>query len=309
MELMSLEDARKQVEALRRKAIDKPVAAMSREEAAQEIERLRRELTIHCWLYYVLNSPIISDEEYDRLFRRLVELEERFPEFVTPDSPTQRVGFPPAEEFAKVRHRKVMLSLDNAFNEEELRAFDQRVKRFLGLSPSEVVDYTCELKIDGLAVNLTYENGVLVLGATRGDGVEGEDVTNNLRTIKSIPLRLLLDDPPPVIEVRGEVFMTKADFEALNEEQKRKGERPFANPRNAAAGSVRQLDPSITAQRRLDIFCYGVGYYEGIELATQWEVLQWLKRAGFKVNPHSRLCHGIGEVIDYCYEWVQKNSQ
>lgn len=308
MELMTLEEVRKQVEALRQKAIDKPVEAMSREEAAQEIERLRQELTIHDWLYYVLNSPIISDEEYDRLFRRLVELEEKFPEFITPDSPTQRVGFPPAEEFAKVSHRKVMLSLDNAFNEEELRAFDQRVKRFLGLSPSEVVDYTCELKIDGLAVNLTYENGILTLGATRGDGVEGEDVTNNLRTIKSIPLRLMVDNPPPIIEVRGEVFMTKADFEALNKEQQRKGERPFANPRNAAAGSVRQLDPNITAQRRLDIFCYGVGYYEGIEFMTQWEVLQWLKRAGFRVNQHSRLCHGINEVIDYCYEWVRKIS-
>lgn len=303
---MSLDEARQEVERLRQMAVNKPVEALTREEAEREAERLRKELNIHCWLYYVLDSPIISDEEYDRLFKRLVELEERFPELITPDSPTQRVGFPPAEEFAKVRHRRVMLSLDNAFNEEELRAFDQRVKRFLGLPSTEVIDYTCELKFDGLAVNLTYENGVLVLGATRGDGIEGEDVTNNLRTIKSIPLRLFVDDPPPIIEVRGEVFMTKADFEALNEEQQRRGERPFANPRNAAAGSVRQLDPNITAQRRLDIFCYGVGYYEGIEFETQWEVLQWLHRAGFKVNPNSRLCHGIGGVIDYCYEWVRK---
>jgi len=194
---MTLEEARQEVERLRQQAIDKPPEQMTRKEAAQEMERLRRELSIHDWLYYVLNQPIISDEEYDRLFRRLVQLEEGFPEFITPDSPTQRVGFMPAEEFAKVRHRKGMLSLDNAFNEEELRAFDQRVKRFLGLPPTEVVDYTCELKIDGLAVNLTYENGVLVLGATRGDGIEGEDVTNNLRTIKSIPLRLLVDNPPP----------------------------------------------------------------------------------------------------------------
>ena len=306
MEPMTIDEARQQVEQLRKQAIDKPVEALTREEAEREAERLRKELTIHCWLYYVLNSPIISDEEYDHLFRRLVQIEERFPDLVTPDSPTQRVGFPPAEEFAKVTHRKPMLSLDNAFNEEELRAFDQRVKRFLGLPATEVIDYTCELKFDGLAVNLTYENGVLVLGSTRGDGVEGEDVTNNLRTIKTIPLRLLIDNPPPIIEVRGEVFMTKADFEALNEEQIRKGERPFANPRNAAAGSVRQLDPNITAQRRLDIFCYGVGYCEGIEFETQWEVLQWLQQAGFKVNPHSRLCHGIGEVIDYCYEWVRR---
>ncbi len=303
---MSAEEAKREVERLRQLAIDKPVADMTPEEAAQEAERLRRELSIHSWLYYVRNAPIISDEEYDRLFRRLVEIEERFPHLVTPDSPTQRVGFPPAEEFAKVRHRKEMLSLDNAFNEEELRAFDQRVKRFLGLPAAEVVDYTCELKIDGLAVNLTYENGIFVLGATRGDGIEGEDVTNNLRTIKSIPLRLMVEDPPSIIEVRGEVFMTKADFEALNEEQRKKGERLFANPRNAAAGSVRQLDPAITAQRRLDIFCYGVGYYEGVTFETQWEVLQWLERAGFKVNQHSRLCHGIGEVIDFCYEWVQR---
>jgi DNA ligase (NAD+) len=306
MQRMTVDEARQQVEQLRKQAVDKPVEMLSREEAEQEAERLRKELTIHCWLYYVLNSPIISDEEYDQLFRRLVRIEERFPDLVTPDSPTQRVGFPPAEEFAKVTHRKVMLSLDNAFNEEELRAFDQRVKRFLGLPATEVIDYTCELKFDGLAVNLTYENGILVLGATRGDGVEGEDVTNNLRTVKTIPLRLLIDNPPQIIEVRGEVFMTKADFEALNEEQLRRGERPFANPRNAAAGSVRQLDPNITAQRRLDIFCYGIGYYEGIEFETQWEVLQWLQRAGFKVNPNSRLCHGIGEVIDYCYEWVRR---
>lgn len=279
---------------------------MTPEKAKKEIERLRKEINYHCWRYYVLNDPEISDEEYDRLFRRLLELEQKFPEFITPDSPTQRVGFPPAEEFARVRHRKVMLSLDNAFNEEELRAFDQRVKRFLGLPMAETIDYTCELKFDGLAVNLTYENGSFVLGTTRGDGVEGEDVTNNLRTIKSIPLRLLVDNPPSIIEVRGEVFMTKKDFEELNEEQKRKGERPFANPRNAAAGSVRQLDPEITRQRRLDIFCYGVGDYEGINFETQWDILQWLKVAGFKVNPHSRLCHGISEVIDYCYEWVQR---
>lgn len=276
------------------------------EKAKAEIERLRKEITYHSWRYYVLNEPEISDEKYDRMFRRLVELEEMFPELITPDSPTQRIGFPPAEEFAKVRHRKVMLSLDNAFNEEELQAADQRIKRFLNLPVDETIDYTCELKFDGLAVNLTYENGILTLGATRGDGIEGEDVTSNLRTIKTVPLRLMVDNPPPVIEVRGEVFMTKADFEALNEEQKRKGERPFANPRNAAAGSVRQLDPEITRRRRLDIFCYGVGYYEGIKFATHLEVLQWLKQAGFKVNQHSLLCHGIGEVIDYCRDWVQR---
>ncbi|MCS7223002.1 MAG: NAD-dependent DNA ligase LigA [Armatimonadetes bacterium] len=272
----------------------------------QEIERLRKELTEHAWRYYVLNQPIISDEEYDQMFRRLVELEERYPQLITPDSPTQRVGFPPAEEFARVRHITPMLSLDNAFNEEELRAFDKRVKKFLGLKETEAVAYTCELKIDGLAVNLTYRDGILATGATRGDGVDGEDVTNNLRTIKTIPLRLLVEKPPSVLEVRGEVYMTKEDLAVLNKEQQKKGERVFANTRNAAAGSVRQLDPAITAQRRLDIFCYGIGVCEGVTFATQWEVLEWLKKAGFKVNPHNKLCEDISEVVDYCHHWVQQ---
>jgi DNA ligase (NAD+) len=208
----------------------KPVEELTLEEARQEAERLRREIEYHNYRYYVLNAPVISDAEYDELFRRLVKIEERFPELVTPDSPTQRVGAPPVEEFGSVTHRMPMLSLDNAFNEEELRAFDERIKRMLGIAPSAKIEYVCELKLDGLAVNLTYENGVLIRGATRGDGITGEDVTANLRTIKSIPLRMLIDNPPPIIEVRGEVFMTKHDFELLNKERIERGEQPFHEP-------------------------------------------------------------------------------
>lgn len=287
----------------------KPVEELSFDEAREEAERLRREIEYHNYRYYVLNAPVISDAEYDELFRRLVKIEERFPELMTPDSPTQRVGAPPVEEFGAVAHRMPMLSLDNAFNEDELRAFDERVKRVLGLSPSVSIEYVCELKLDGLAVNLTYENGILVRGATRGDGVTGEDVTANLKTIRSIPLRMLIDDPPPIIEIRGEVFMTKHDFELLNRQRIERGEQPFMNPRNAAAGSVRQLDPKVTAERRLDIFCYGIGYVEGISFETHWQVIEFFKRAGFKVNPENKLCHGIDEVIQHCAEWVQRRHE
>ncbi len=287
----------------------KPVEELTLEEARREAERLRREIEYHNYRYYVLNAPVISDAEYDELFRRLVRIEERFPELVTPDSPTQRVGAPPVEEFGTVTHRLPMLSLDNAFNEDELRAFDERVKRMLGLSPSTNIEYVCELKLDGLAVNLTYENGVFVRGATRGDGVTGEDVTANLRTIRSIPLRMLIDDPPPLIEVRGEVFMTVHDFELLNRQRIERGEQPFMNPRNAAAGSVRQLDPKVTAERRLDIFCYGIGYAEGISFETHWQALEFLKSAGFKVNPDNKLCCGIDEVIQHCIEWTHRRHE
>ena len=282
---------------------------MTLEEARKRVEELRRLINYHNWRYYVLNQPEITDAEYDALFRELQELEEKFPELVTPDSPTQRVGAPPAEEFETVSHREPMLSLQNAFNEEELREFDKRIKRFLELPESAEIEYVCELKIDGLAVNLTYENGSLVRGATRGDGYTGENVTNNLKTIRSIPLRLLVDDPPPLVEVRGEVYMSHEEFLKVNEERRRHGEPPFANPRNAAAGSVRQLDPNVTAKRKLDIFCYGVGAHEGISFSTHWETLEWLKRAGFKVNPHSRLVKGIEAVVEYCKEWEERHRE
>ncbi|MGC8777620.1 MAG: DNA ligase LigA-related protein, partial [Candidatus Caldatribacteriaceae bacterium] len=225
-----------------------------REEIQREIERLREVIHHHDYLYYVLATPEISDAEYDALWRKLKELEEKFPEFVTPDSPTQRVGGKTQEEFASVTHSRPMLSLDNAFTEEDIRNFDRRVKKMLNV---EEISYVLELKIDGLAVNLRYEDGILVHGATRGDGFTGEDVTQNLKTVKSIPLKLRGNRQPAVVEVQGEVFMNKADFEQLNEERRRRDEPPFANTRNAAAGSLRQLDPTITAQRKLDIFVYG----------------------------------------------------
>lgn len=277
---------------------------MDKERAREEIERLREIIRHHDYQYYVLNSPEISDEEYDALVRKLEELEALFPDLVTPDSPTQRVGGKPQEGFASFVHARPMLSLNNAFAEEEIRDFDQRVKRMLGI---EDVEYVVELKIDGLAVNLRYEGGVFVRGATRGDGTTGEDVTANLRTVRSIPLRLRGQRIPDVLEVQGEVFMHKSDFEKLNEERSKKGEALFANTRNAAAGSLRQLDPNVTAQRRLDIFVYGALLIEGSWYpSTHWELLEFLRGLGFKVNPHARLARDIEEVIAIHKEWEEK---
>ncbi|MGC9003806.1 MAG: NAD-dependent DNA ligase LigA [bacterium] len=282
---------------------------MTEEEAKKRIEELRKLIEYHNWRYYVLDSPEISDAEYDALMRELIELEEKFPQFVTPDSPTQRVGAPPLEVFPTYRHRVPMLSLQNAFSDEDLIAFDKRIKRFLGMNEDEKIEYCAELKMDGLAVSLTYENGILTHGATRGDGFEGEDVTPNLKTIRAIPLRINIPNPPSIIEVRGEVIMNKKDFEELNRQRAEAGEPLFANPRNAAAGSVRQLDSSITAQRKLDIFIYGIGFCEGYEFKTQYEVLSTLRDWGFKVNPHFRLCNGIEEAIEYCREWTERHHE
>ncbi len=287
---------------------------MTREQARARIEELRRLIEYHNYRYYVLNHPEISDEEYDRLFRELVELENQYPEFYSPGSPTQRVGAPPLEAFEEHIHCEVMLSLDNAFSEEELVAFDQRVKRFLDMPLETVIEYTCELKIDGLAVSLTYENGVLTVGATRGDGVRGENVTPNIRTVRQIPLRLhtgdsLFDTPPPIVEVRGEVYLSYREFERINREREQAGEPLFANPRNAAAGSLRQLDSRITAKRHLRFWAYGVGYYEGIEFASQWEVLQQLRAWGFPVNPHTRLVKGVQEALAFCREWSSRRAE
>lgn len=278
-----------------------------REEVRREIEKLRELIHHHDYLYYVLAAPEISDAEYDALFRRLKELEEKFPEFVTPDSPTQRVGGKPQEGFASVTHSRPMLGLDNAFTEEDILNFDRRIKRMLGV---DRISYVLELKIDGLAVNLRYEDGVLIHGATRGDGFTGEDVTQNLKTIKSIPLRLRENKKPAVVEVQGEVFMNKTDFEKLNQERKKKGEPPFANTRNAAAGSLRQLDPGITAQRKLDIFVYGAFPVESsYHPATHWELLEWLKELGFKVNTHIYLLKNIDEAIMLHREWEKKRKE
>uniref|UniRef100_A0A7V4N363 DNA ligase n=1 Tax=Thermodesulfobacterium geofontis TaxID=1295609 RepID=A0A7V4N363_9BACT len=274
------------------------------QEVIERVKKLREEIEYHNYRYYVLDSPVISDAEYDALMRELRKLEEIYPELITPDSPTQRVGFKPAEGFKEVPHAEPMLSLDDAMNEDEVIEFDKRIKRFLGLPDETLIEYTVEPKIDGLAMELVYENGSLVIGATRGDGYVGEDVTNNIKTIPTIPLRLRkftedAPDIPPRIDVRGEVYMNKDEFKRINEERIHKGELTFANPRNAAAGSLRQLDPSITAKRKLDIFCYGIGKVEGYKFKTQWEVLQTLPKWGLKVNPYVKLAKSIKEVVEY----------
>ncbi len=279
------------------------------EDVKQEIEKLVKELNYHCYRYYVLDAPVISDEEYDRLFRRLEELEEKY-NYVLPDSPTQRVGAPPLEKFEKVRHREPMLSLDNAFSHEEVIEFDKRVKRFLGLKESEEIEYTVEPKYDGLAIELTYINGILQRASTRGDGYEGEDVTQNIKTIKSVPLRIeQVKTIPEEIDIRGEIYMYIEDFEALNRERADKGEPLFANPRNAAAGSVRQLDPSVTASRKLHLACYGIGAVKGIDFESQWEFINWLKEARFPTPHNISLAKGIEEVIRAIREIEEQRNQ
>ncbi len=281
---------------------------ISKEEAKKRIEELRKLIRHHDYLYYVLNKPEISDAEYDKLMRELQQLEEMYPEFITPDSPTQRVGAPPAEEFKTVAHLKPMLSLDNAFNEEEMRRFDERIKRELG---KENVIYTAEPKLDGLSVELVYENGVFVRGSTRGDGYNGEDVTENLKTIRAVPLRLREGKYgiPRLLAVRGEVIMHIHDFEELNKKLIERGEEPLANPRNAAAGSLRRLDPKETAERPLDIFFYEIMVVEGLKINTQWEALEHLREWGLKTNPLVKRCKNIDEVIEYYNEMKEKREQ
>ncbi len=273
-------------------------------EVKQEIERLVRDLNYHCYRYYVLDSPVISDEEYDRLFLRLKEFEEKY-NYILPDSPTQRVGAPPLDKFEKVRHTEPMLSLDNAFSHEEVREFDGRVRRFLGAD--DEIEYTVEPKYDGLAIELTYRDGLLLRASTRGDGYAGEDVTRNIRTIKSVPLKIQgVKEVPGEIDIRGEIYMDIEEFEALNREREEKGESPFANPRNAAAGSVRQLDPSITASRRLHLTCYGPGAVKGVEFRSQWEFIRWLEKARFPVPAIVRLAKGVDEVVEVIREIEEK---
>lgn len=256
----------------------------------ERIKELKDKLNHYNYMYYVLDRPEISDYEYDMMMRELIKLEEEHPEFKTPDSPTQRIGGEPIKEFEPFTHVVVMQSLANAFTEGELRDFDRRVRSSVG-----DVEYVVELKIDGLSVELIYENGIFTIGSTRGDGYVGENVTNNLKTIKSIPLRL--KDNLNLI-VRGEVFMPRASFEKLNEERELNGESLFANPRNAAAGSLRQLNPKITAKRDLDIFVFNLQRIEGVELKTHVEALEFLKEQGFKVSPHLKKCKNIDEVIE-----------
>ncbi|MFZ5556868.1 MAG: NAD-dependent DNA ligase LigA [Pseudomonadota bacterium] len=261
-------------------------------EAAREARELREAIERANYDYYVLDRPTIPDAEYDRLFRRLQELEQRYPELATPDSPTQRVGAAPLKQFPEVRHRVPMLSLNNAFEPAEVEAFDRRIREALGV---EQVDYEVEPKFDGLAVSLRYEHGLLVQGATRGDGTTGEDVTQNLRTVRAIPLRLHGGEPPALLEVRGEVLMLKADFLRLNAEQRERGQREFVNPRNAAAGALRQLDPRITASRRLTFYAYGVGEADDPRLPgdRHSRVLDYLAQRHLPVSPLRDVVSGI----------------
>jgi len=270
------------------------------EKAKNLVEKLREEINYHNYRYYVLNDPVISDEEYDESIRQLMELEEQFPEVVTPDSPTQRVGAPPREGFETVTHSVPMLSLQDARNEDEILEFDARTKRFLGLEPDAVVEYIAEPKFDGLSCEIAYWDGRFTLASTRGDGVVGEDVTPNVRTIRSLPMRFVKKEGAPShLEVRGEVLMRRVDFEKLNQELIKRGEKPFANPRNAAAGSLRQLDPNITASRPLDFVAWGVGLMEGKRPKNQWETLAMLEGLGFKTSTPRKLCQSIKGVLEF----------
>jgi len=278
----------------------------SKLEIKKEIEELREEIRKHNYQYYVLDQPLVSDYEYDQLMRQLIKFEQDYPRFVTPDSPTQRVGAKPLEQFMTAQHLSPMLSLSNAFSEQELLDFDQRIKKNIS---EQIYDYAVELKIDGLAIALLYENGILTRGATRGDGITGEDITQNLRTIGSIPLKLREFKGMDVIEVYGEVYMSRENFKKLNEERLKKSENLFANPRNAAAGSVRQLDPSITAGRQLETFIYQATFSRNDYFSTHMELLDFLKKAGLRVNSNIKLCATIEEAIEYCNSWQKRKNE
>jgi DNA ligase (NAD+) len=271
----------------------------SRHQVEKELLDLRREIDKHNHQYYVLDDPLISDAEYDKLFRRLLELEKERPDLVTADSPTHRVGAPPLDKFKTVPHTLPMLSLSNANDEEEMREFEERIQRFL--KTTETIEYVAEPKIDGVAVELVYDEGRFVVGSTRGDGINGEDITLNLKTIRSIPLKLRRDKSasPEHLEIRGEVFLSRQAFQQMNQEREEGGQPAFANPRNAAAGSLKQLDSTITAKRSLDIFCHGMGQIAGADFASHLEFLQALRDWGLKPVPGARLCQGLEQVLRY----------
>jgi DNA ligase (NAD+) len=286
------------------------VAAPALKDVQARLDDLRAELDHHLYRYHVLDDPEISDTEYDRLYDELKALEEEYPDLIAPDSPTQRVGAAPSEKFGKVRHLQPMGSLDKVTDEEGLRKWAEDVRK--RLDSDEPVAYVVEPKIDGSAVSLTYENGALVRGATRGDGFEGEDVTPNLRTIKSIPLTMRASDgrsPPEVLEVRGEVYMSLEAWRRLTESQLAQDKKPSPNPRNAAAGSLRQLNPNITAERELSIWVYGVGRRDGLEPATHWETLEWLREHGFRTNPFAERLDSIDDVAKACREWERRRGE
>lgn len=282
---------------------------MKKSEARERIKELREKIEEHNYRYYVLDDPVITDREYDRLLSELEKLEEKFPELRTSNSPTQRVGAEPADEFESAEHSQPMLSLSNAFEEGEVVEFDERVRR--ELDGVDEVQYFSEPKLDGLAVEIIYEDGQLTRALTRGDGYTGEVVTRNIKTIRSIPLKLRGDevDLPPTLEVRGEVYMEKDKFREMNERRSREGKDLFANPRNAAAGSLRQLDPSVTANRPLNAFFYDVGEIEGVGLSTQEELLNFLPRLGLRVNDHTRTCRGVEQAIDYFEDIEEKREE
>jgi DNA ligase (NAD+) len=276
------------------------------EKARQRAEALRREIETHNYRYYVLDSPTIPDAEYDKLFRELLELERAHPELLTPDSPTLRVGGAPLEEFRQVTHRTPMLSLNNAFTDEDVIGFDRRVREGLG---EDEIEYAAEPKFDGLAISLLYDRGRFVQGATRGDGYTGEDVTANLKTVRSIPLKLRGATPPASVEVRGEIIMYKTDFERMNARQRERGEKEFANPRNAAAGSVRQLDPKLTAERPLRFFAYGVGDSGGTSFRRQSEVLDWVADHGLPVSAERATVRGLSGLFAFYRRMGEKRDK
>ncbi len=271
------------------------------EQAKQRVEKLRKEIRYHEKKYYVDNDPQISDYEFDLLLKELREIEKEFPQLITPDSPTQRVGEQPLEGFASIEHRFPMLSLDNCYSIEELREFEERIKRII---PGEKIEYVSELKIDGLGISVIYVEGKLSYAVTRGDGFRGDDVTSNVKTIRSIPLTI---EEKREVEVRGEVYLPFPSFHKINQEKEKKGEPLFANPRNAAAGTLRLLDPREVASRNLDAFLYYI-YIDGEEMPTQWENLMELKKLGFKTNPYNRFCSNLSEVISFWNEWREKRD-
>ena len=280
---------------------------MNTQTVQQQIEQLRQQLRHHEYLYHVLDQPQIPDSEYDRLLNQLKQFEGEHPELITPDSPTQRVGAKPLAGFQQITHELPMLSLDNAFSDEDFYAFERRIQERLG--SDQPLTFCCEPKLDGLAVSILYLNGVLTQAATRGDGTTGEDITNNIRTIRNIPLQLLTNHPPARLEVRGEVFMSHQAFEQLNQDALQHGQKTFANPRNAAAGSLRQLDPKITRQRQLSLNAYSIGISEGVELpTTHYERLQWLKSIGIPINAEIRLCHGSQEALQFYQDIGEKRN-
>ncbi|MDD9979978.1 MAG: NAD-dependent DNA ligase LigA, partial [Gammaproteobacteria bacterium] len=276
---------------------------MESENAAARVAVLREAIRNHDYRYYVLDDPEIPDHEYDRLMRELERIEAEHPDLLADDSPTQRVGAAPAESFAEAVHHVPMLSLANAFDEDEVRAFDRRVRERLNEEEDGAIalDYTGEAKIDGVAISLVYEEGKLVRGATRGDGARGEDVTANVRTIKAIPLKLLGSAPPTLIEIRGEIFMTRSGFERMNEAQRERGERTYANPRNAAAGALRQLDPGVTASRPLSLYCYGTGLVseDAVLPHRHGDMLETLSAWGLPVSPHTRVLDDVDACLAY----------